>query len=251
VQDGAEAEPVAIVSAAFARREWPGADALGRRVRIDGDSVWRTVVGVVGDTRHRGLADEPAAAIYVPYAQSPGIFSTVLARTAARAEGMGPAVRAAIWKVDRDQPVWKIRTLQSLVGRALGQPRFTIALVGAFAVVALVLAAIGIYGVISYSVTQRTPELGIRLALGAERGGVLGLVVRQGMALVALAVAIGTLGGLGAARLLRSQLFGVSASDPLVFVAGPLLVAAVALAATYVPARRASRLDPMAALRSD
>jgi putative ABC transport system permease protein len=153
--------------------------------------------------------------------------------------------------VDRDQPVWKIRTLESLVGRALGQPRFTMRLVGAFAAAALLLATIGIYGVVSYSVTQRSTELGIRLALGARRAGVLGLVVRQGMALAVVAVAVGVLGALGAARVLQSQLFGVTTTDPVVFVSVPLVVLTVALLATYVPARRASRLDPMTALRSD
>ena len=249
--DLAATQPVAIVSTTLAAREWPGRSALGRRVRADGDSVWRTVVGVAGDVRHGALTEPPRPAIYAPFAQSPGIFSTVVARTATSAESMGPAVRGAIWAVDRDQPVWKIRTLESLVDRALGQPRFTIALVGAFAAVALLLAAIGIYGVISYSVTQRTAELGIRLALGARRDRVLGLVVRQGMALTAAAVAVGTIGAFAASRLLQQQLFGVSAADPLVFVGAPVVVALVALLATYMPARRASRLDPTAALRSD
>jgi putative ABC transport system permease protein len=250
-RDAATAPPVAIVSAALAQREWPGQLAIGRRVRMEGDSVWRTVVGVVREVKHLTLTDVPPGTIYAPYAQSPGIFSTVVARTTQPAELMGPAVRAAIWAVDRDQPVWKIRTLESLVGRALGQPRFTMRLVGAFAAAALLLATIGIYGVVSYSVTQRSTELGIRLALGARRAGVLGLVVRQGMALAVVAVAVGVLGALGAARVLQSQLFGVTTTDPVVFVSVPLVVLTVALLATYVPARRASRLDPMTALRSD
>jgi ABC-type antimicrobial peptide transport system permease subunit len=141
--------------------------------------------------------------------------------------------------------------MDSLVARALGQPRFTMTLVSAFAAVALLLAAVGIYGVLSYAVTQRTAEIGIRVALGARRSQVVGLVLRHGLALTAFAVAVGLAAALAAARLLRSQLFGVSPTDPLTFAGVPLVVAAVALLATYVPARRAAGVDPMEALRAD
>jgi ABC-type antimicrobial peptide transport system permease subunit len=242
---------VAIVDAALAAREWPRGSALGHRVRVEGDSAWRTIVGVVRPVRQVSLAEVPAGTIYLPYAQSPGIFSTVVARTDGHAATYGVAVREAIWRVDRDQPVWKIRTMDDLVRRAVGAPRFTMQLVAAFAVLALVLAAVGIYGVISYTVAQRTREIGLRVALGARRADVLALVVRRGLLLTAVAITVGVGAALWAARLLRSQLFGVATIDPITFGAVPLVLTAVALVATLVPAWRASRVSPMVALRSD
>jgi putative ABC transport system permease protein len=249
--DRADAPAVVIVNEALARREWPGASALGKQIRSADGGPWLTVVGVVANAKHYSLGDETTAQAYVPYSQLPGIFASVVARTAGDPMALAPAVRAAIWAVDRDQPVWKIRTLENMIRTSLGQQRFTAGLVAGFAAVALLLAGVGIYGVLSYAVAQRTQEVGVRLALGAQPGEVLRLVVREGLALTGVAIVIGLAGALAAARLLASQLQGVSTADPLTFGAVPAILALVALVATYMPARRASRLDPAEALRSE
>ena len=164
---------------------------------------------------------------------------------------LGDAVKRAIWRVDRDQPVWRVRALDRAIGESLGPPTVTMGLTSSFALLALLLAAVGVYGVTSYAVARRTHEVGIRMALGARGAQVLRMVVRQGMRSIVIALAIGLLGALGATRLLASQLYGVRATDPLTFVAVPLLLALVALAACWIPARRASRVDPVVALRME
>ncbi|MDQ6830579.1 MAG: ABC transporter permease, partial [Gemmatimonadota bacterium] len=248
--DTRESMPVVIVNETLARREWPGSSALGHRVRAVGDSVWRTIIGVVGDAKHLSVSDPPRGQIYTPYTQDASLFSTVVVRTARDALTFGPPVRAAIWSVDRDQPVWKIRTIESLAKRSFGQPRFMMMLVAAFAGLALVLAGVGIYGVMSYAVAQRTHEVGIRIALGARGVEVVRLVLRRGMLLTLGAVVLGIVGALAATRLLASQLYGVSHRDPLTFAAVPMVLGAVALVACWLPARRASRVDPVVALRA-
>ncbi len=248
--DTRETMPVVIVNEMLAHREWPGGSALGHRVRAVGDTVWRTIIGVVGDAKHIAIAELQRGQIYTPYTQDPSLFSTVVARVARDPMSFGPPVRAAIWSVDRDQPVWKIRTIESLAQRSLGQPRFMMMLVAAFAGLALVLAGVGIYGVMSYTVAQRTHEVGIRIALGAHAAEVVRLVLRRGMVLTAGAVILGVVGALAATQLLASQLYGVSQRDPLTFVAVPVVLGAVALLACWLPARRASRVDPVEALRS-
>ena len=250
-RDRAGAPAVAIVSEVVAAHEWPGQSPLGRRIRLQGDTAWRTIVGVAGEAKHFSTAERPQGMVYTPYAQTPGIFNTAVARTTGDAGAMGPAVRAAIWAVDRDQPVWKIRTLASLLDRALSPARFTIALVGTFAALALLLAAIGIYGVLSYAVAQRRGEVGIRLALGARATQVVGLFVRQGMRLAAVGLVAGLAAAAAVTRLLRSQLFGVGALDPLTFAAVIAGLTAVVLAACWVPATRASRVEPSLALRGE
>jgi len=164
---------------------------------------------------------------------------------------LGKDVRDAIWRVDRDQPVWKIRTMESLVDNALGSKRVLLGLVGAFATVAVLLAGVGIFGVMSFAVTQRTHEVGVRMALGAQGNEVLRLIVGQGLRLTFVALVIGLIAASGATRLLASQLFGVTPSDPVTFAAVPLVLGAVAVLACYLPARRASRLDPLVALRRE
>jgi putative ABC transport system permease protein len=161
------------------------------------------------------------------------------------------AVRAAVWRVDHDQPVWRVRTMNRVLDEARGGPRFTVWLMAAFATLALVLAAIGVYGVMSYAVARRTQEVGIRMALGARRGQVLAMVLREGMRTIVIALIVGLVVAVATTRLLSSQLFGVSAVDPLTFAVVPVLLAVVALAACYLPARRASRVDPIVALRAD
>ena len=250
-RDDPSAPPVVVVNETFARREWPNASAIGRRVRFIDSERWFTVVGVVRDAKHFGPTDAPRPQMYVHYKQNPQIFTSVAVRAAGDAAQLGNAVRDAIWRVDRDQPVWKIRTLASIVDGALGSERVLLGLVATFAAVSLLLAAVGIYGVMSFAVTQRTHEVGVRIALGARRGQVIRLVVGQGLRLTAVALVVGLIAAVGASRVLASELFGVTPADPFTFAVVPLVLGAVAVMACYLPARRASRLDPLAALRRD
>ena len=249
--DDADAPPVVVVNETFARREWPNASALGHRIRFVDSDRWLTVVGVARDAKHFGPADQPTPQAYIPYMQAPQIFTSVVVRANLEANALGPLVREAIWRVDRDQPVWKIRTMDSLVANTLGSKRVLLALVGAFASVALLLAGVGIFGVMSFAVTQRTHEVGVRMALGASGGEVLRLIVGQGLRLTSVALLLGLGAALGATRLIASQLFGVTPSDPVTFATVPLVLCAVAALACYLPARRASRLDPLTALRRE
>ena len=250
VNDKLNAPLVAIVSAEFVRQAWPGQDPLGRRVKISGPpDRWVTVVGVVGDLKQHSLNDPPSAEIYQPMLQSPDIFNSVVARTNGDPDAFGKPLRAAIWSVDRDQPVWKVRSLEFLVHRDIAPRSFALTLAGIFAILAVVLAAIGVYGVMSYLLAQRTREVGIRMALGAQEAQVVRLVLGRGARVVAIAVIIGSIAAFLVARLLRSQLYGVEAADPLTFVTAPILLAAIAMLATYIPARRAAHVDPMIALR--
>ena len=198
----------------------------------------------------RWLRDSSADGI-LPQAQNPGIFSSVVARTDGDPDGVGEALRAAIWSVDRDQPVWKIRSMASLVDRDVAPKQFTALLTGAFAILALVLAVIGVYGVMSYAVAQRTREIGIRMALGAGRQEVVRMVVGRGLRIIALATGFGVAAAWAGARLLQSQLFGVSATDLVTFIAVPVTLAAGAVLACWAPARRAARVDPVIALQSE
>jgi putative ABC transport system permease protein len=243
--------PVTIVSRELARREWPGASGLGRRVREVGDSVWYTVVGVVGDTRQLTLGEPLKPFLYLPIAQSPFIFSNVVARTSGDPLTMTPAVRGAIWAVDRDQPVWSIRSMDDLLARSVSQLRFTMMLTGAFAGLALILGAVGVYGVMSYVVAQRTREVGIRLAVGARPAQVVRQILARGARVTLVAVVVGLVAALGASRLLASQLFGIRPDDPPTYAAVALVLGAVALLACWVPARRAARVDPVIALRAE
>ena len=249
--DAADAPPVVVVNETFARREWPTASALGQRIRFVDSDRWLTVVGVARDAKHFGPADQPTPQAYVPYMQMPQIFTSVIVRANREASALGPLVRDAIWRVDRDQPVWKVRTMDSLVANSLGSKRVLLALVGAFASVALLLAGVGIFGVMSFAVTQRTHEVGVRMALGASGGEVLRLIVGQGLRLTFVALLLGLAAASGAMRLIASQLFGVTPSDPVTFATVPLVLCAVAAIACYLPARRASRLDPLTALRRE
>jgi putative ABC transport system permease protein len=250
-RDDAQAPSVVIVNETFARREWPNASALGQRIRFVDSDNWLSVIGVARDAKIFGPTDEPRPQAYIPYMQAPQIFTSVVVRATSDPVPLGKAVREAIWRVDRDQPVWKIRTMQSLVDNALGSKRVLLGLVGAFATVAVLLAGVGIFGVMSFSVTQRTHEVGVRMALGAHGSEVLRLIVGQGLRLTFVALVIGLIAASGATRLLSSQLFGVTPSDPITFAAVPLVLGAVAVIACYLPARRASRLDPLVALRRE
>jgi putative ABC transport system permease protein len=250
MNDRGDAPRVAIVNEQLANRMWPGQSALGKRIRIGGpDEPWSTVVGVVGTVKHFRLTESPIDQAYVPYMQRALIFTEVVVRTAGDPTSVAGAVRGAIWRVDRDQPVWGVRSVSRILIGALGQPKFIMWLTASFAFVALLLATLGVYGVMSYTVAQRTHEVGLRMALGAQGREVVRMIVAEGTRLVVVALIIGLAASFGVTRLLSAQLFGIEPRDPFTFGAVTVVLAVVALVACYVPARRASRVDPMVALR--
>jgi putative ABC transport system permease protein len=249
-RDTHDSPRVAVISRTFAQRYWPNQDPLGKRVHMIEDNFDATVIGVVGDVKQLSTRDENRPYIYFPIPQNNRqIFGTLVLRTAVPPETLRENLRQAIWKVDPDQPVWKIRTVQYLIDRDLSPNRFVMTLMIAFAGLALLLTAIGTYGVISYSVSQRTQEIGVRMALGATSGDVLRLVVRQGTTLATVGAAIGSLSALAGGRFMRKLLYGVSAGDPLTFFCVLSVLMAIAFLACYLPARRAASVDPMIALR--
>jgi len=250
-RDQAATQPVAIVSAEFARREWPGQPALGQRLRLAGSSDWLNVVGVAADTQQLALNDPPAAQVYRPIRQAPDLFGNVVARTAGDPLAAASAVRAAVWAVDADQPVWSIHSLDELLARSTATLRLTTTLAAAFAFSGVLLALLGVYAVMSFVVVQRTREVGIRIAIGARRAGVLALIVGDALRLTTVAVVVGWLVAAAAARLLGNQLFGVGPLDATAYAAPALLIAATALLACWLPARRAAHVDPVEALRHD
>ncbi len=255
-EDTKESQPVIVVSESFARRYWPNGDAVGQRIRPDYSAddeqpPDREVVGVVGDLKHEGLDAEATAAIYAPYSQTPLPFGSLVVVSESNPSSVAAGVRKEMLAIDRNLPVSDVRLMDRVVSDSVAQPRLYMALLTVFAAVALALTAVGIYGVIATSVRRRTHEIGIRMALGATTRNVLGLVIVQGMSLVLVGVAAGVAGAFAATRLMESMLFGVSSSDLLTFVGVGVLLAAVALLAIYIPARRAARLDPMDALRCE
>jgi predicted permease len=253
--DGEGAPLVGIVNESFVREYFPNADPVGARVRwarIEGEPQWITIVGVAGDVRHFSLDRPEEAAIYTPYAQSLQPWKrwmSLVVRSDADAAALTERVKSQIWSIDRQIPVTRVQTMTEVVATSMAEQRFNMLLLGIFAGVALVLAAVGIYGVMSYSVSQRTHEIGVRMALGAGRVDVMRMIVRQGMALALLGSALGLAAAFGLTRFLASLLFGVSATDPAAFVAVPVILLTVTLLAVYIPARRATRVDPMVALR--
>jgi putative ABC transport system permease protein len=247
-RDDARAPAVVVVNQTLAEREWPGQDAVGRRLRLQGSEGWATVVGVVGDVKHRRLSEPRQAQVYTTHEQDAKIFVCVVAKTAGDPLALADPVRRAIWAVDKDQPVWSVVSLESYLERAFAPTRFILFLLGGFALVAVALASIGIYGVLSYGVARRGPEIGLRMALGARATQVVALVVRQGMGLCLAALALGLLGAALLSRLMGSLLFEVSPADPATFAGAAALLALVALAACLVPARRAARIDPARSL---
>jgi len=253
--DDLDAWRVIAVNRSAAEQFWPDEDPLGARLTFsdpqDEDARWYTVVGVVGDVRHRSLEDDTDAEMYWPFLQVPLESAVVVLKTAADPAAVADPLRAELAAVDAELPLHGIRTLEQIVAEAVAQPRFNSLLLGLFAGLAMLLAAIGVYGLISYSVTQRLREIGVRLALGAERREVLGLVFRQGMVPVLVGIAVGVAGALAGARLLRSLVFDVSTTDPATFAVTSALLAAVGAAACLVPAWRATRVDPMVVLRDE
>jgi len=247
--DNARAPKVLIVNQTFAHRFWPGQNPVGKRVVVGRWTEAAEVVGVSADVKNRGLAQDTQAQVYIPFAQLPWGNMNLLVRTAVAPLSMAGAVRAQVSGVDPDQPVTDIQTANDLTDSSLAQPRFTMLLLVAFSAAALALAIIGVYGVLAYSVAQRRHELGIRVALGAQRADILRLVVRQGLLLAGAGVAIGLVAALLLTQLMSSLLYRIGARDLTTFVFTPLAFLCIALVASYLPARRATRTDPMEALR--
>ncbi len=250
-RDDASAMPVAIVSDATARYYWPGQDPIGKHVRgaCGDDKTWCQVVGVVGDIKQHHLEQASKLALYVPYSQDPWAFFALVVRTKLEPASAASAVQRAIRSVDPDEPVYNVRSMREVEAASLSPQRLQIALIGLFAALALILACMGIYGVMAYSVAQRTSEMGVRMALGAQASNVLRLVLGEGLRLAVFGAAIGLAGSFFAARLLSGMLFGVTPGDPLTFLGVAVVLVVVALAACYLPAWRATRVDPLVALR--
>ncbi len=246
---GERSDPVVVVSRALAERAWPGSSAIGRKLYFDEVDLLATVIGVVGDVRHRDLADADDGTIYTWQEQNPGVFNTLAIRTAGPASAMADPVKRAVWAVDPDQPVWKIRTIGTLIEQSLATRRFLLQLVAFFGISAAALAVLGLYGVVASLVTQRTREIGIRVAIGATSGNVLSLVLWTGLRLAGAGIAAGIGVALVAANLLRSFLYAVGPHDPLTFAFAAVMLIAAALLACWIPAVRALRVDPVVALR--
>jgi putative ABC transport system permease protein len=255
--DDERSQRVAVVNETMARQYWPGEDAVGKRFKLGGpfsQTPWITIVGVVADVRQMGLDAPVKAEMYLPYrqdAENPWFEprDLVVRTTAADPLSLTAAVRREVQAVDPNQPVSNVRTMEDLLREESAQRSTGMALLVAFAALALALASLGIYGVLAYFVVQHTREIGVRLALGARPGQILALVLRRGMGMVLVGVAVGACGALALTRLMSSLLYGVSAGDPATFVGIALLLVAVALLACVVPARRAAKVDPMVALR--
>ena len=247
-RDVVKAPEAVIINQDMVRRYWPDGDPIGKRLAV-GNGPWRTVVGVVGDVKQAGLDIETRPEMFWPYYQLPLSFSTIVVRTSGEPEAMTSAVRSAMQDIDKDLPLYDVRPVNEVISESVAPRRFNMLLLGIFAGLALVLAAVGLYGVISYSVSQRTHEIGIRMALGASHKSVLRLVVGQGMALALIGVAIGVIASFFLTKFIATLLFGVSATDPVTFVAISVLLIGVSIMASLVPARRAMKVDPMVALR--
>jgi len=249
-RDVKDSEPVAIIDETLAQRYFPGEDPLGKRVEFQpGQPIWRQVVGVVGHLKHKALDADYMDQLYSPHAQVSNSNMFLVVRSSTDPLSLTSAVRETVRNVDKDQPVYKVRTMEQLLSTSLAQRRLAVILLGVFAAVAMMLAAVGLYGVISYGVTQRTNEIGIRMALGAERAGIFKMVLSQGIGLTIVGIALGLAGAFALTRVMSSMLFGVTATDPWTFVVIPIVLGVVALAACFVPALRATRVDPMVALR--
>lgn len=250
-QDKAGAPPVVIVNETLAQKHWPGQDAIGKRIRFDAPiegAPWMQVVGVIKDVKHE-LSVEVSPEYYLPFAQDAWRSMVVVARTTVDPASLAGAIRQDVWAIDKDQPVFDVRTMQEVRSLSVGLQQFNSMMIGIFAAVALLLASIGIYGVMAFAVTQRTREIGIRMALGARKTDVLRLVVVNGMKLAFLGLAIGLVASWALTRFISNLLFGVEPTDPLTFTVVSLCLLAAAFLACYVPARRATRVDPLEALR--
>jgi predicted permease len=253
-RDRAGAPRVALISESLARRRFPSASPIGQWLRVGpSDGPPYTIVGVVGDVKQMSLALDQADAVYIPAAQWPvgDASMSLVVRGQGDVASLTPEIRRAIWSVDPDQPILRVATLERLLAASAAERRFALILFEAFALAALVLAAAGIYGVLSGSVAERTRELGVRAALGASRRDILSLVLRSGLGLTGLGLSIGLAGAVLATRGIEAMLFGVTRLDPVTYVGMLVLLTAVALLACWIPARRAMGVDPATTLRSE
>jgi len=247
--DNAQAPKVVVVNETFVRQFWPNDNPIGKHMIVGRWPDPAEVVGIAADIKNKGLEPDPQPQIYLPFPQLPWGNMNLLIRTAVAPRSVVSAVRAQIHAVDADQPVMKIQTVNDLMDSSRSEPRFTMLLLTVFSATALVLAVIGIYGVLSYSVAQRRQEFGIRLALGAEREDILRLVVRHGLMLAIAGIVLGLTAALFLTRLMATMLYKVGSRDLATFLLTPLLFVAIALLASYLPARRATKVNPIEALR--
>jgi putative ABC transport system permease protein len=248
-KDVAGGQAVAVVNETTAKRYWPDQNPIGKHLANSRDQIQRGIVGVVGDVKTGGLNSANTEEMYLPMAQVPWPTMTVVIRSNANPQPLVAAVRAKISETDPNLPISGILSMDDVIALSVAQPRIIMQFVGAFAGLALMLAAVGIYGVMAYAVTTRKEEMGIRMALGARPGDIFRLVVGQGMRMTLIGVAFGVAASLGLTRLISSLLFGVHATDPIVFGLAAFVLIAVALLACYLPARRATRVDPIVVLR--
>jgi putative ABC transport system permease protein len=247
--DDEKAPPVAVVNQSLARHYWGDADPVGQRVSFGGErEQWITIVGVVGDVRQYGLDREPTHELYQPFAQNPG-WGAVLARTRVAPQALASLLGRAVHAIDPEQPVDRVRTLAEVRSDSVASPRLTATLLGIFALIALVITAAGIGGVLALSVSQRTVEIGVRMAMGAESASVMRMVLGQGIGLVLAGLALGLAGAMALSRVMERLLFGVASTDPFTYAAVAVVLVAVAACACLLPARRAASVDPLVALR--
>ncbi len=247
-------QPVVVVDSFMADQLWPNESAIGKRLRFGGagsTSPWLTVVGVVGRVKQYKLDEDSRIAMYFAHAQFPTRSMNVVVRTSTDPAGATPAIRAALREVDPNLPIYRLRTMDARVDESLARRRFAMSLLSVFAALALGLAVVGVYGVMAYLVGQGRRELGIRLALGASRGAILGLVMRRGLALALTGLLVGLLGAVALTRFMEGLLFGVRPHDPLTFATIPAILVLTTVLAVYAPARRAARTDPLLTLRSE
>ncbi|MBO0799351.1 MAG: ABC transporter permease, partial [Blastocatellia bacterium] len=250
--DNRDSARVAVISESMAKRVFPDEDPIGKRIHFtNGPTVFREIVGIVGDVKQGGLDEDTTLQAYEPYLQKTYSGMTLVVRTAGDPSNLTAAIRNEVLNIDKEQPVSGIRTLEQLVSNSISQQKFSMLLLGVFAAVALVLATIGIYGVLSYAAAQRTHEIGVRMALGARAVNVMRMVIGHGMKLVLLGLTLGLGAALALTQLMKQMLFGVRAADPLTYALIALLLVLVALFACWIPARRAAKVDPMIALRCD
>ena len=250
--DRSGAQPVAVISDSLARKHWPSENPIGKRIKIGGfesESPWLSIVGIVGDVRHGGLNNEIRPIIYLPFAQNPENTLTLVVRSKEDPVALAGALRQIAASMDAAQPLYDVKTMEQAISQSLAQPRFTFRLISLFAVLALILASVGIYGTLAYSIVQRIPEIGMRIALGASRVDILRMVCRDGFRLVGFGLLLGIAGGAAVSRLIKSLLFGLPPFDPVSYIGVPLVILVVSLIAALIPARRATLVDPLVALR--